>query len=215
MPFLTLILVGLIFFLPTLYQFEGLKSVFNRWASHGAFSVALFVAWPNLIGPVPATLQRVAIANDSCFAGIVQVKERVEGEAVAGGWVVADPHVPFSLEYNEPRGKTRDTRPIKANYDNYPDRIEKGKTSLIVIKPSYYKRYLTKEEGGYGKNEWNRTDIEAPRTFYRMFFKKDETTHQHGQQWKKTFSKCGINFWRRADLIDEVELEVTIPPGEE
>jgi hypothetical protein len=214
MPFICLLFVGLIFCLPTLYQFTGMRSRLEKWLSHGAFSIALFIAWPMLIPPQPQALQKIAIVNDSCFEGVKEVKRRVEAEVQSGGWIVADPHVPFSLEYNIPRGEGRETRPIQANYDNYPDRIEQGKTTLIVVKPDYYKRYLTKEEGGYGRNEWSCTDIEATRRYYRMFFNKEETTDQYGQVWKKTFSKCGIDFYRRADLV-EPELELTIPPGEE
>ncbi|MEO0337537.1 MAG: hypothetical protein AAF202_14170, partial [Pseudomonadota bacterium] len=139
MPFLTLLLVGVIFFTPSLFRFTGMKTLFNRVTSHGAFSIGLFLLWPLFIAPQPEALQKVAIANDECFEGVKEVKARVEEEVKNGGWVVADPHVPFSLEYNKPRGEGKQTKPIQANYDNYPDRIEEGKTTLIVVKPQYYK----------------------------------------------------------------------------
>lgn len=85
-----------------------------------------------------------------------------------------DPGVPYNFQLGN----------VKYTWGNTFNEIEPGKTELLVIKPSFYMRYLTGDEPSqYVLN--SNPNWQPIRKFYTTFYNKKIATDEYGQSWEK------------------------------
>jgi hypothetical protein len=162
----------------------------SKLLNHPYSFLFLFFCLPWSLPLSTKTLSSVEKEFAGCRIEAQKTESYIEQAATNKEYILADPYAPFSasLEGNW----------VDSSWEMRPELIQVQKTKWIVLKQDYYRGYLTLEEGGAPGFTAHIKNIDQVRAFYRLFWRKDQTTDQHQQHWRKVYSDaCGFEVWHQ------------------
>ena len=162
------------------------RGLTNAWVQIVAFILIPYA----VVGTPQAWTEQFALLQ-RCRPEARQVERLVNAEALRltgrSDAILVDPYIPYSHLFHD--------REIRMAWDMTPERWTE-RVRLIALKSEYYQMYLPREEGGSPGFVNHLKDPEATRNFYRLFWKKSETTSPSGEKWKRVYrDECTFELW--------------------
>lgn len=150
----------------------------------------LFFLIPWSLPLASTTLSIVQKELEICRSEALKTESFVDKAVENKEYILADPYVPFSADY--------EGLWVDSAWEMSPELIIPQKTKWIILKSGYYSMYLPKDEGGTPGLTAHIKNMDKVRTFYRLFWRKNETQDPFNQHWKKIYNdNCGFEVWHQ------------------
>ncbi len=194
-PFIStglILLGGIIAFLVSRAETVFIGPWKTKLLSHPYTFLILFFCLPWTLPLNSTTLSLVQKEYNVCRAEAFKTETYVEKAVSNQEYILADVYAPYSAKY--------EGNWVDSSWQMRTELIIPNKTKWIILKSNYYSGYLTKEEGGTDGFIAHVKDIEKVRSFYRLFWQKEQTLDPYQQSWKKVYSDaCGFEVWQREE----------------
>jgi len=162
----------------------------SKLISHPYSFLVFFFCLPWSLPLSTMTLSSVQKEYEKCRAEAFKTESYIEKAVANKEYILADVYAPYSASY--------EGNWVDSSWEMRTELIVPVKTKWIVLKNNYYSGYLTKEEGGSNGFTSHVKQMDRVREFYRLFWKKDQTTDPFNQNWKKIYSdQCGFEVWHQ------------------